>query len=107
MSTRAKVGILLPDGKVRSIKILQDGYPEYTGQMLANRYDTEEKILQLMTKGDLLGLGKTIAECTPDPHGESAKDSSPARFINDNDGLDYLYIFSKSMGYWQYLPCNE
>lgn len=106
MSTRAKVGILLPDGKVRSIKVLQDGYPEYTGQMLAKHYDTEEKVLRLMGKGDLLELGKSIAECRECSNGEPAQDTSLVRFINFTDGLDYLYIFTKSEG-WQYLRCYE
>lgn len=106
MSTRARVGILLSDGNVRSILVLQDGYPEYTGRILAKHYDTEEKILQLMSKGDLLGLGKTILKCNVLSDGEAAKDTSIARFINDQSGLDYLYIFTASKG-WQYLPCTE
>lgn len=106
MSTRARVGILLSDGNVRSILVLQDGYPEYTGRILAKHYDTEEKILQLMSKGDLLGIGKTITQCNVLSGGEAAKDTSIARFINDQSGLDYLYIFTVSKG-WQYLPCTE
>lgn len=105
MSTRASVGILLPDGNVRSIRVLQDGYPEYTGYILAKHYDTEERVLRLMDKGDLLGIGKTILSCRVLPNGECAKDTNLVRFINQS-GLDYLYIFTASKG-WQYLPCNE
>ncbi len=106
MSTRARVGILLQDGKVRSITVLQDGYPEYTGQILAKYYDTEEKVLQLVGKGDLLGLGKSIMECRAFLDGAKPEDMSLTRFINPPAYIDYLYIFSAKEG-WKYAKCHK
>ncbi len=106
MSTRARVGILLPDGKVRSITVLQDGYPSFTGQRLAKYYDTEEKVLQLVGKGDLLELGKNIMECRAFLEGAKPEDISLTRFINPPAYIDYLYIFTAKEG-WKYAKCHE
>ena len=101
MSTRARVGILLPDKKVRSITVLQDGYPEYTGQILAKYYDTEEKVLQLMSRGTLISVGKTIMECRVFLNGEKPEDTSLTQFINPPAYIDYLNIFTAKEG-WKY-----
>ncbi len=106
MSTRARVGILLPDGKVRSITVLQDGYPSFTGQRLAKYYDTEEKVLQLMSRGTLISLGKNIMECNIFLNGEKPEDTSLTRFINPPAYIDYLYIFTAKEG-WKYHKCHE
>ncbi len=106
MSTRAKVGILLPDGKVRSITVLQDGYPTFTGQRLAKYYDTEEKVLQLMSQGTLLSIGKTIMECRAFLNGEKPEDMSLTQFINSPTYIDYIYIFTAKEG-WKYAKCHE
>ncbi len=106
MSTRAKIGILLEDQTVKSINVWQDGYPDYAGQMLAKHYKTAEKILDLMTEGDLLELERTSERC------RYADDTAPTtyptltRFFNDHCGMDYIYIFSEKTG-WQYLNLNE
>lgn len=47
MSTRARIGVLKEDGKVESIDLYQDGYPEYAGGMLAKHYENEKKIADL------------------------------------------------------------
>ncbi len=107
MSTRAKVGILLPEEeKVKCIRILQDGYPKYAGNVLAKYYDTEEKIHALLEKGDLRRLGKTLEECVPASPATQAEVITLPQFVNRTNGLDYLYIFIPSVG-WRYNPCHE
>lgn len=57
MSTRSRVGVLLPNGSVKSIYIHHDGYPEGVGDILVNHYTTLDKINKLLDLGDLSSLG--------------------------------------------------
>lgn len=58
MSTRCRIGIEQPDGKIKSIYCHHDGYYEGVGTVLQKYYDTPEKINELMKLGDISGLGK-------------------------------------------------
>lgn len=109
MSTRARIGILLSDGTVKSINCYQDGYPEFTGKRLAKYYTSEKEVLELINGGDIMSLGKTSYDSDPDPAGgETQVFKSLGHFTTatTNSGLDYLYIFSSQVG-WQYLAINE
>lgn len=60
MSTRSEIGILNNDGTVTSIYCHWDGYPANNGNILFNNYNTEEKARELISNGNLSGLGKDI-----------------------------------------------
>jgi hypothetical protein len=40
-----------------------DGYLEHVGNILQEHYNTEEKIDQLIVRGDMSSLGETIKDC--------------------------------------------
>jgi len=56
MSTRARIGILLEDNSILSSYVHWDGYPSYTGAILAKNYTTKEKVSELIDLGDLSTL---------------------------------------------------
>jgi len=57
MSTRSRIGIVQPDGKVKSIYCHHDGYPSYNGKVLKESYSTPERIEKLMALGNISSLG--------------------------------------------------
>lgn len=63
MSTSARIGILLPGGTVRCITVQQDGYPGYAGKILTRHYTSEERILELLSRGDLRPLTADPRDC--------------------------------------------
>ena len=48
MSTRARIGILLPDDSILSVYHHFDGYPEGLGVKLKEHYNTYEKVAELI-----------------------------------------------------------
>lgn len=57
MSTRSRIGMLMPDGKVKSIYCHWDGYPEGVGVKLQKHYTDPKKIEELLELGDISSLG--------------------------------------------------
>lgn len=106
MSTRAKIGILLEGGAVKSITLWHDGYPDYAGQMLAKHYKTEEQVLDLMAEGDINELETSAESCNYAGHSRPIVYGSLTSFLNDHRGMNYIYIFSVQTG-WQYINLNE
>lgn len=63
MGTHARIGKLLPNGKVRSVYCHYDGYVQGgVGEDLLNHYQDETKIDLLLDLGNLSGIGKEIGE---------------------------------------------
>ena len=48
MSTRSRIGILLPDDSILSVYHHFDGYPEGLGVTLKEHYNTYEKVAELI-----------------------------------------------------------
>lgn len=57
MSTRSRIGLLMKDGKVKSIYCHWDGYPEGVGVKLQKHYTDPKKIEELLELGDISSLG--------------------------------------------------
>lgn len=57
MSTRCRIGLVMPDGTVKSVYCHSDGYPEGVGAVLKECYNTREKIEKLLEGGDISVLG--------------------------------------------------
>ena len=68
MSTRSLIGIVEPDGSVRSIYCHFDGYVAYVGRMLNIHYNSEEMARQLIALGDLSSLRERIAPNPGEAH---------------------------------------
>lgn len=103
MSTRARIGVLKEDGKVESIVLYQDGYPDYAGGMLARYYTDEKKIADLLALGNLFALASSPQKCKAEQNSTFRTFSSVASYINKSQGdcLDYLYIYVD--GEWKYM----
>ena len=53
MSTRSRIGILNQDGSIESVYHHSDGYPEWLGVVLKNKYSDSVKVRDLMELGDI------------------------------------------------------
>ena len=53
MSTRSRIGILLPDDSILSVYHHWDGYPEWLGVTLEEHYKTYEKASELIDGGNM------------------------------------------------------
>ena len=53
MSTRSRIGILLPDDSILSVYHHWDGYPEWLGMTLEEHYNTYEKASELIDGGNM------------------------------------------------------
>ena len=64
MSTRSNIAIQKPDGKILSIYVHSDGYPDGVGQCLIDNYKTYISAEKLFRYGDASYLGSTLKECS-------------------------------------------
>lgn len=111
MSTRSLIGIKDNKG-ITSVYCHFDGYLDGVGITLLKYYDTEEKIYELLEKGDMSSLGEYIGTCEfYYQRGEDDVDAQtiPADVPNIKDAYyksgqnrwaDYVYLFED--GKWYY-----
>ena len=81
MSTRAGVGITMPDGTVRAFHVQCDGYPKGgTGEFLAEGYTNQEQVEKLifMENNNSVDMGD--------------KESFP-ELADEYFGAEYAYLF--------------
>jgi len=64
MATRARIGVLNPDGNITSIYSHWDGYPDGVGQTLAGNYSRQDLAKRLVAMGGVSALEGTIEEST-------------------------------------------
>lgn len=117
MSTRSLIGIMNKDGSITNVYCHFDGYLEGVGITLLNFYDTEEKIYELLEKGDMSSLGETITTC--DFYKDRGEDGVDAKTIpadvpnikdvyyksGQNCWADDVYLFEDGKWYYSYLRC--
>lgn len=60
MSTRSRIGMVLPDGTVESIYCHHDGYLKHNGLILLECYSDPAKLKKLLALGALSGLGRSL-----------------------------------------------
>ena len=60
MSTSAAIGIKLPDGTVRAIRLNWDGYVAHAGAILGGWYKTAEEVNDLIALGDFSEINEMV-----------------------------------------------
>ena len=99
MATRARIGIKLADERVKSIYHHWDGYPEWLGEKL-KKYDTEEKIHELMSHGDI-----SCIESETDWNGNELE--TPIILSYKMRGEDCPAIYHFSVNWWKHTYRNS
>ena len=76
MATRSRIGLLLETGHVLSVYHLWDGYPEWLGVTLKEKFNTYDKISELIDGGD-------ISCCDSDSDWNLEKVENHVQYYND------------------------
>lgn len=109
MSTRARIGVQLESGEIKSIYVWRDGTPEVLGLTLAKHYGTPEMAAELVGRGNLIDVEPTLEECNfertsrggdivPQIH----KTFSAYLWEREDKDIRYKYIFRNGKwGYWR------
>ena len=104
MATRSRIGLQLADGAILSVYHHWDGYPQWLGVTLKEKFNTREKVAELLDGGD-------ISCCDSDsdwdrnewePHvlyyNARGERTEPRLDLNVDDyfdgGEEYAYIFT-------------
>jgi len=125
MGTHARIGKLLPDGKVRSIYCHYDGYLQGgVGEDLQTHYQNESKVDALLDLGNLSGIGKEIGEkqdfydfpnqnpnwCLAYGRDRNEKNQEATIVESEEAYLkygDYPYIYLYKNGEWSFKDMNQ
>ena len=109
MATRSRIGLLLETGHVLSVYHHWDGYPEWLGVILKQKFNTYEEIAELIDGGD-------ISCCDSDTDWDLKKVETYIQYYNDRgenteprldttvedyleDGEEFAYLFEN--GEWK------
>ena len=102
MSTSAAIGIKLPDGSVKAIRLNWDGYVAHAGTMLGGWYKTAEAADALIALGDLSEINETVESCVAYHRDRGEQYRLPRTFASVEDyqycgmgqmNANYLYIY--------------
>ena len=104
MATRSRIGLQLVDGNILSVYHHWDGYPQWLGVTLNEKFNTREKVAELIDGGD-------ISCCDSDSDWNLNKVENHVQYYNDRgdnteprldsnfddyvkDGEEYAYVFT-------------
>ena len=104
MATRSRIGLQLADGHILSVYHHWDGYPQWLGVTLNNKFNTREKVAELIDGGD-------ISCCDSDSDWNLNKVENHVQYYNDRgenteprldanfdeyvkNGEEYAYVFT-------------
>jgi hypothetical protein len=115
MSTRATIGLKRQNGTIDTIICWHDAFIEEAGHTLKHYYDTQAKVEELLSGGNLEELGNTPAESNYQYQGDDGvPDDCKARTLRNVDAFthqvcdfsqDYGYLFQD--GQWFYYRPGE
>ena len=104
MATRSRIGLQLADGNILSVYHHWDGYPEWLGVTLNSKFNTRDKVAELIDGGD-------ISCCDSDSDWNLNKVENHVQYYNDRgdnteprldsnfddyvkNGEEYAYVFT-------------
>ena len=107
MATRSRIGLQLADDAILSVYHHWDGYPQWLGVVLNHKFNTREKVAELLDGGDISCLASDTDwdrnECEPhvlyyNARGEKTEPRLDLNFDDyvenpDNDA-EFVYIFT-------------
>ena len=109
MATRSRIGLRLKDDSILSVYPHWDGYPQWLGVTLNEKFNTKDKVAELLDGGD-------ISCCDSDSDWDLNKVDNHVQYYNDRgekteprldlneqdffaNGEEYAYIFEPN-GKW-------
>ena len=113
MSTNARIGFKNQDGSITSVYHHWDGYPEWLGKKLTEKYTDAVDIIGLLRGGDISCIDSDTdwnrEKCAPrvlyyNERGENTqpqRDKNLAEYLDNMDysGAEYAYVFMGDIGW--------
>jgi len=100
MATRARIGVLNPDGSITSIYSHWNGYPEGVGKTLAESYSRQDRAKRLVAMGGVSVLEGTIEESVfyhrdrdEDLQIEESPNETAFLKESERDGAEWAYLW--------------
>ena len=113
MATRSRIGIELSNGDVLSAYHHWDGYPQWLGKTLREKFNTTEKVSELIDGGDMSVCwsnerwdGKKTTNYGPQYYSGRGEDCPPrvntlVEYMTDKEsGEEYHYLWSQKYSSW-------
>ena len=105
MATRSRIGLQLADGAILSVYHHWDGYPQWLGVTLNHKFNTREKVAELIDGGDISCCDSDtdwdrnqLEETRPLYYNERGDNTEPRLDLNVDDyfaaGEEYAYVFT-------------
>ena len=103
MATRSRIGLRLAGDAILSVYHHWDGYPQWLGVTLVEKYTTKEQVAELLDGGDISCIDSDTncdrQECEPHVqyYNDRGEKTEPRLDLNEDDFFDnneeYSYIF--------------
>ena len=104
MATRSRIGLQLADGAILSVYHHWDGYPQWLGVTLNEKFNTRDKVAELIDGGDISSCDSDTdwdrKECEPHVlyYNARGERTEPRLDLNVDDyfdgGEEFAYIFT-------------
>ena len=108
MATRSRIGLLLETGYVLSVYHHWDGYPQWLGVTLNEKFNTKDKVAELIEGGDMSSCDsdtdwnlQKLPESRPQYYSERGENTEPRLDLNFDDyvdnansGEEFVYVFT-------------
>ena len=118
MATRSRIGIQLADDSILSVYHHWDGYPQWLGVILNNKFNTREKVAEVIDGGNISCIDSDtdwdrnqLDETRPLYYNERGENTEPRLDLNVDDyfaaGEEYAYIFTKENKWECYALSHE
>ena len=110
MATRSRIGLQLVDDSILSVYHHWDGYPEWLGVTLKSKFNTFEKVAELIDGGDMSSCDsnddwdrKELGETAPLYYNDRGEKTEPRLDLNFDDYVnnanaceEYVYVFTSN-----------
>lgn len=111
MSTRSYIGIKHNDQSFTFVYCHFDGYLEYNGVLLQEKYNDLSKVKDLISRGDMSNLEPTIDKIKfyndDDKQVHYVNDSHLNNNLNSLFDIEFFYYFDESSSRWFYAKHNS
>ena len=104
MATRSRIGLELADDAVLSVYHHYDGYPQWLGVILRQKFNTREKVAELLDGGDISCIdsdtdwNREKVENHVQYYNDRGEDTEPRLDLSLEDylenGEEYAYVFT-------------
>ena len=120
MATRSRIGIQLADDSILSVYHHWDGYPQWLGVTLNEKFNTKDKVVELIDGGDVSCCDSDtdwdrneLSESRPLYYNERGDNTEPRLDLNFDDyvsnsqaGEEFVYVFTRDSK-WECYAINH